>query len=103
MDAFSLFQSETSLFNDEQTSFMSFLGADKARTMWQSSPKSTILPSKQKSDATKTHTDSQNKERPTHSNFKFQIQIARKRTRGSERCEKDRTAKNIKEKMQHVN
>jgi hypothetical protein len=40
-------------------------------------------------------TNSQNKERPTHSNFKFQIQIAQKRTRGSERCEKDRTTINI--------
>jgi hypothetical protein len=78
MDAFSLLQSETSIFHDEQTSFMSFLGADKARTMWQSSPKSTILPSKQKSDATKTHTNTQNKERPAHSKFKFQIQIAQK-------------------------
>jgi hypothetical protein len=45
----------------------------------------------QKQKATR-QTNTQNKERPTHSKFKFQIQIARKRTRGSKRCEKDRTA-----------
>jgi hypothetical protein len=42
----------------------------------------------QKKDDRQANT--QNKERPTHSKFKFQIQIARNYTRGSERCEKDR-------------
>jgi hypothetical protein len=44
MDAFSLFQSETSIFNDEETSFTSFPGAKKARTMLQLPPKYTMTP-----------------------------------------------------------
>ena len=39
----------------------------------------------QKQKATR-QTNILNKEQPTHSKFKFQIQIARKRTQGSERC-----------------
>ena len=44
---------------------------------------------KQKTTPRQTHTHTQtpkNMERPAHSKFKFQIQIARNRARGSERC-----------------
>jgi hypothetical protein len=95
MDAFFLFQSETPLFHHERVSSTLFPGAEKARTVRLQSPKSTILPSKNKKGEatnTHTHTNTQNKERLRHSKFKFQIQIARNRTRGSERCEKDHTA-----------
>jgi hypothetical protein len=77
IDAFSLFQSETSIFHDERASSTSFPVTKKARTVLLQSPKSTILPSKSKKRRDK-HTANQNKERPTHSKFKFQIQIAQK-------------------------
>ena len=46
--------------------------------MLQSSLKSTMVMNKTKRGHRDKHTDSQNKERPAHSKFKFQIQIARK-------------------------
>jgi hypothetical protein len=79
MDAFSLFQSKTSIFHDEETSFMPFPGAKKARTVRLQSPKFIMVTNKTKKltpRQTQTHTDRQNKERPTYSKFKFQIQIA---------------------------
>jgi hypothetical protein len=93
-DAFSLFQSKTSIFHDEETPFTSFPGANKARMKLLQSPKFSTMVKNKKSDdrQTHTHTNIQNKEQPTHSKFKFQIQIAQKRPRGSERCEKDHTA-----------
>jgi hypothetical protein len=48
MDAFSLFQSKTSIFHDEETSSTSFPDAKKARMVLQQSPKSTSSPSKTK-------------------------------------------------------
>jgi hypothetical protein len=78
MDAFSLFQSKTSLFHDERASFTLFTAGLKQLMKQQHSPKSKPPSSKQKQWPTNTHTDNQNKERPTHSKFKFQIQIARK-------------------------
>jgi hypothetical protein len=97
-DSFFSIQSWTSVFHDERASFTLFPGAKKARTVRLQSPKSTILPSKNKKATRQTHTHTQtpkNKERPTHSKFKFQIQITQKRPRGSERCEKDHTATSV--------
>jgi hypothetical protein len=63
--------------------------------MLQLSPKfSTMVTNKKDDTATNTQTP-KNKEHPVHSKFKFQIQIAQNHTRGSERCEKDRTAINL--------
>jgi hypothetical protein len=99
-DAFSLFQSQTSIFHDEEPSFTPFPGEKKARRMLQLSPKFTMTPPSNKRVTRQSgHTDNKNKERPTHSKFKFQIQIARNHTRGSEQCEKDRTALQIAHQM----
>jgi hypothetical protein len=59
-DASSLFQSQTSIFHDEEPSFTPSPGAKKARTMLQSSPKSTMVTKK-----TKKMTDKQTKKQ-TH-------------------------------------
>jgi hypothetical protein len=87
---FLLSQSETSIFHDEEPSLTLFPGEDKARMVLEASrlqsPPSCHPKTKKRRDK---HTNNQNKERPAHSKFKFQIQIARNRT---ERCEKDRTA-----------
>jgi hypothetical protein len=93
MDSFSLFQSETSIFHDEETSFMSFPGADKARMVRLQSPKFTILPSKKAMTDKHTHTHTQtakirSDQHIQNSNFRFK---SRNCTRGSERCEKDHT------------
>jgi hypothetical protein len=93
MDAFSLFQSKTSIFHDERASSMSFPCEKEGEKDAAVLSKVQHHGDKQKRRGDKhTHTNIQNKERPTHSKFKFQIQIARNRTRGSERCEKDHTA-----------
>jgi hypothetical protein len=77
-DAFSLFQSETPLFHDEEPSFTLFTGAKKARTVAAVVSKVHHGDEENKRRHRDKDTDSQNKERQTHSKFKFQIQIARK-------------------------
>jgi hypothetical protein len=89
MDAFSLFQSETSIFHDEETPFTLFTAGLKRLMKQQSSPKFTMVTNKKRRDK-HTHTHRQPKKgATTHSKFKFQIQIAQKRPRGSERCDRD--------------
>jgi hypothetical protein len=65
-DPFSLFQSKTSIFHDEETSFTPFPSAKKARTVWLQSPKS-----KPPSSETKKTTDKQTKNQ-THRYAKSQ-------------------------------
>jgi hypothetical protein len=77
-DPFFSFQSKMSIFHDERASFTLFPGTKKARTVRLQPQKSTILPSKNKRRHRDKHTNTQNKERPEHSKFKFKIQIARK-------------------------
>jgi hypothetical protein len=94
MDAFSLFQSKTPLFHDEETPFTLFTARLKRLMKQQLSPKPTILPSKTKRRGDKhTHTQTpkiRSNQHIQNSNFRFKSRG--KRTRGSERCEKDRTA-----------
>jgi hypothetical protein len=75
MDAFSLFQSETSLFHDERASFTSFTAGLKRLMKQQHSPKSKPPSSKTKSDATDTQTTEIRSDQHIQ-NSKFQIQIA---------------------------
>jgi hypothetical protein len=55
MDAFSLIQSQTSIFHDERASSASFPSAKKARTMRPQSPKFTMVTNKAKK--ARRHTD----------------------------------------------
>ena len=94
-DAFSLFQSHTSVFHDEETSSTSFTAGLKWLIKQQLSPKSTILPSKSKKQKTtprQTHKHPKiwSDQHIQNSNFRFKSR--EKHTQGSERCEKDRTA-----------
>jgi hypothetical protein len=60
MDAFFLFQSETSIFHDEEPSFTPSPGAKKARTVLQLSPKfSTMVKNKKDDRQTNKKTNSQ--------------------------------------------
>jgi hypothetical protein len=67
-DAFTLFQSETSIFHDEETSSTSFPDAKKARMVLQQSPKSKPPSSKTK----KTMTDKQENKLTGMQNLKIQ-------------------------------
>jgi hypothetical protein len=67
-DAFTLFQSETSIFHDEETSSISFPDAKKARMVLQQSPKSKPPSSKTK----KTMTDKQENQLTGMQNLKIQ-------------------------------
>jgi hypothetical protein len=71
MDAFSLFQSETSIFHDERASCASFPGAKKARMVRLQSPKFTMVMKKTKA-MTDKHTDKHPKYGASNT-FKFQI------------------------------
>jgi hypothetical protein len=55
-DPFSLFQSKTSIFHDEETSFTPFPSTKKARTVWLQSPKSKPPSSNKKDEATEQKT-----------------------------------------------
>jgi hypothetical protein len=70
-DSFSLSQSRTSIFHDEETPFTLFTAGLKRLMKQQSSPKSTILPSKNKRRRDK-HTHKHPKKGAT-STFKIQI------------------------------
>jgi hypothetical protein len=86
-DPFFSFQSATPLFHDERASFTLFPGAKKARTVRLQSPKSTILPSKNKKlTPRQTHTQTVKIRSDLHiQNSKFRFKSREKRTRGSER------------------
>jgi hypothetical protein len=91
MDAFSLFQSKTPIFHDEDTPFMPFPsvkeGENDAAVV--SKVQASIIQSKKRRDR---HTPKiRSVQHIQNSNFRFKSR--EKRTRGSERCEKDRTAK----------
>jgi hypothetical protein len=58
MDAFSLFQSQTSIFNDKRESFTLFPGAKKARAVQLKYPKFTMVTNKTKK-MTNKQTDNQ--------------------------------------------
>jgi hypothetical protein len=96
MDAFSLFQSKTSIFHDERASSMSFPCKKKGRRMLQLSPKfSTMVTNKKDDTATNTQTPKiRSVQHIQNSNFRFKSR--EKCSRGSERCEKDHTAINCK-------
>jgi hypothetical protein len=96
IDALSLFQSMTSIFHDEEPPFTQYTAGLKARMMLQCSAKFTMVPSKNKKATRQTHRQTP-KIRSVHyiQNSNFRFKSREKRTRGSERCEKDRTAINI--------
>jgi hypothetical protein len=71
MDAFSLFQSKTSIFYDEETSSTSFTAGLKQLIKQQLSPKSTILPSKSKKRRDKQTLKIRSDQHIQNSNFRF--------------------------------
>jgi hypothetical protein len=92
MDAFSLLQSETPIFHDEEPPFTQFTAGLKARSMLLQSPKSMSQTKTKDDTATNTHTN--NQKNGASNTFKIQISDSNrvKHAQGSERCEKDRTA-----------
>jgi hypothetical protein len=89
MDAFSLLQSET--FISMMKNLHSHSLQPKVRTMLQCSAKFTMVPSKNKKRRDKQTSKIRSVQYIQNSNFRFKSR--EKRTQGSERCEKDRTAK----------